>query len=401
MGQRPPHPASPTPTNDPPPRSLLPAEVSPGTFTSLLCLLPFQAHPEWVTLAVSPSVHLLHPLSSSLTSLASSPPALPSGHVSTLAGMPSLALGTFQPSFLAPHPSQDVLWVFLLFSSSPPLASLVGNLGSSLQCWHHPSPGRLLSGCPCLSHLSTSAVTPSLSPSLGCSPEQLTCPSDNSDSAWSNGTPCLHSPPTGASFWMPSLGEGCFFTSSPCGEYPGIGFLSTSKSCQSVCHTPQGSTYLPPQPVKATITSHWGDGSHHSPCPIPLSPFASFKSILKSSSQSEVLKTQTGSCQWPPPLSLPVAVTPPLPTVNSKLSLKGSNTKNASIPPLVHCPHCPPCPFSPCYTHPNALRFPATALVLVSPGRAVSGCFHCSACSCLHPYNQASQVFHHCGPVFI
>ena len=92
-------------------------------------------------------------------------------------------------------PSQDVLWVFLLFSSGPPSASLVGNLGSSLQCWSHPSPGHLLlSGCPCLSHLSTSSVTPSLSPSLGCSPEPPTCPSDNSDAAWSHGIPCLHSP---------------------------------------------------------------------------------------------------------------------------------------------------------------------------------------------------------------
>ena len=148
---------------------------------------------------------------------------------------------------------------------------------------------------------------------------------------------------------MPSLGEECFFTSSHCGEYPGIGFLSTSKSSQSVCHPSRGSSYLlRPQPLTCqatTIISHWGDRSHHFPCPIPLSPFASFKSILKSSSQSEFLKTQTGSCHWPPPLSLPAAATPPLSTVNSKLTLsKAPTPKTHRFPDLFTVPTAHPVP---------------------------------------------------------
>lgn len=96
---------------------------------------------------------------------------------------------------------------------------------------------------------------------------------------------------------MPSLGEGVLSYFFTLWEYPELAF-STSKSCQSVCHTPQGSTYLlPPQPLtcQGHHHSHWGDGSHHSPCPIPR-PLFPPSTILKSSSQSEVLKTQTGSC---------------------------------------------------------------------------------------------------------
>ena len=236
LGQRPPHPASPTPTSDPPPRSLLPAEVSPGTFTSLLCLLPFQAHPEWAMLAVSP---LCTSLALSHQALpAWPPPPCPTLWACLSSHRYALSSSGHLPALLSCiTPSQDVLRVFLLFSSGPPLASRVGNLGSSLQCWRDPSPGRLLlSGCPCLSHLSMSAVTSSLSPSLGCSPEPLTCPSDNSDSAWSNGTPV---PP------QPEPPSGC-----PLREKSASLLLHTVGNILELAFSP------PPSPVSLSATHH-------------------------------------------------------------------------------------------------------------------------------------------------
>ena len=65
-----------------------PAEVSPGTFTSLLCLLPFKAHPEWSTLAVS----------ALSTSLSLSHQALPGWLPAPLPH----PLGTAQPSQVCP-----------------------------------------------------------------------------------------------------------------------------------------------------------------------------------------------------------------------------------------------------------------------------------------------------------
>lgn len=192
---------------------------------------------------------------------------------------------------------------------------------------------------------------------------------------------------------MPSLGEQCFFTL--CGQYPGTGFLSTSKSCQCLPHIM--GIHLP---SSSSTTNHQGH-HHHFPLgrlqpPLSLShppvPYASFKSILKSTSQSEFLKTHAGSCQWPPSLSLPVAVTRPLSTVNSKLTLsKAPTPKMCRFPHLFTVPTAHPVPsllatcHGPNLTHPNALSVPAPSLVLVSPGSAISGCFHCSACSCLHP----------------
>lgn len=167
-------------------------------------------------------------------------------------------------------PSQDVLRVFLLFSSGPPLASLVGNLGSSLQCWRHPSPGRLLlPGCPCLSHLSTSAVTSSLSPSLGCSPEPLTCPSDNSDSAWSNGTPCLHSPHNRSLLLDALSGRRVllyFFT------LWGISWnwLSLHLQVQSVCLPPITGILLPSSSSTTNLSGH----HHHFPLGRPQPPLS-------------------------------------------------------------------------------------------------------------------------------
>ena len=260
LGQRPPHPASPTPTSDPPPRSLLPAEVSPGTFTSLLCLFPFQANPEWAMLAVSP---LCTSLALSHQALpAWPPPPCPTLWACLSSRRYALSSSGHLPALLSCiTPSQDVLRVFLLFSSGPPLASRVGNLGSSLQCWRDPSPGRLLlPGCPCLSHLSMSAVTSSLSPSLGCSPEPLTCPSDNSDSAWSNGTPCLHSPHNW-SLLLDALSERrvllYFFT------LWGISWnwLSLHLQVQSVCLPPITGILLPSSSSTTNLSGH----HHHFP----------------------------------------------------------------------------------------------------------------------------------------
>ena len=219
-------------------------------------------------------------------------------------------------------------------------------------------------------------------------------------------------PPTGASFWMPSLREECFFTL--CGQYPGTGFLSTSKSCQSVCHTSWGSTYLlHPQPltIKATtIISHWGDCSHHCPCPIPLSTYASFKSILKSSSQSEFLKTHAGSCQWPPSVSLPVAVTCPLSTVNSKLTLSKAPTPKTCRFPTCSLSPLPTLsllsllhamvPTSPTQM-PLVFQLPHLFLSLQAVPSLVASTALPARAFTRNTRHQRFYTSEHCGPVFI